>query len=229
MDMLNCTNHPDKPVQGVCHSCGKPYCRECLVEDDDYYYCKAEGCLPQGFVPKDNKRKEPRSGPGFAVRALGVPWIVCGILILAFVPADTPPGVSPSHAQMVGGTIAIGVALMSAEAWAWYVEVLLVLGIGMLVVQRGDQQAASFFALLGLCVLTLLVAFLNAPWKWAKPQPDLGPVTVERTKAEKAREERDELRLRAETKELLDKAEKEGGKVRAEPEGARIRRRRDSL
>ncbi|MEN6356833.1 MAG: hypothetical protein ABFD83_07080 [Armatimonadota bacterium] len=40
-----CTNHPDKEAVGKCHVCGLPYCKDCLVEGPEFYYCKNESCL----------------------------------------------------------------------------------------------------------------------------------------------------------------------------------------
>ncbi len=39
-----CTNHPTVKALSVCHGCGKPYCKSCLDEGKDFYYCKKPSC-----------------------------------------------------------------------------------------------------------------------------------------------------------------------------------------
>ena len=39
-----CKNHPEQDAISFCHSCGDSYCRECLIEGPEYYYCKKEIC-----------------------------------------------------------------------------------------------------------------------------------------------------------------------------------------
>ncbi len=38
--MMNCTNHPEVEAQGMCTYCGKPFCKDCLVEVKGKLYCK---------------------------------------------------------------------------------------------------------------------------------------------------------------------------------------------
>ena len=42
--MKTCPNHPDKKAEYVCYGCGKYYCKACLTEEGDYYYCKEPAC-----------------------------------------------------------------------------------------------------------------------------------------------------------------------------------------
>jgi hypothetical protein len=42
--METCVNHPDREALSLCHSCGKYYCKECLYEGKEYYYCKDTAC-----------------------------------------------------------------------------------------------------------------------------------------------------------------------------------------
>lgn len=42
--MKTCFNHPDKEAMSVCHGCGKDYCKQCLDEGKEYYYCKNPEC-----------------------------------------------------------------------------------------------------------------------------------------------------------------------------------------
>lgn len=37
---MNCTNHPEREADGMCAYCGKPFCKECLVEVKGRMYCK---------------------------------------------------------------------------------------------------------------------------------------------------------------------------------------------
>ncbi len=39
---MNCTNHPDREATGMCAWCGKPFCKECLVEVKGRMYCKED-------------------------------------------------------------------------------------------------------------------------------------------------------------------------------------------
>ncbi len=37
---MKCTNHPEVDAQGMCVYCGKPFCKDCLVEVKGKLYCK---------------------------------------------------------------------------------------------------------------------------------------------------------------------------------------------
>ena len=37
---MKCTNHPEIDAQGMCMYCGKPFCKDCLVEVKGKMYCK---------------------------------------------------------------------------------------------------------------------------------------------------------------------------------------------
>lgn len=37
---MKCTNHPEREADGMCTYCGKPFCKECLVEVKGRMYCK---------------------------------------------------------------------------------------------------------------------------------------------------------------------------------------------
>lgn len=39
---MNCTNHPETEAQGMCSYCGKPFCKDCLVEVKGRMYCKED-------------------------------------------------------------------------------------------------------------------------------------------------------------------------------------------
>ena len=37
---MKCTNHPEREADGMCAYCGKPFCKECLIEVKGRMYCK---------------------------------------------------------------------------------------------------------------------------------------------------------------------------------------------
>ena len=39
---MKCTNHPEIDAQGMCAYCGKPFCKDCLVEVKGRMYCKED-------------------------------------------------------------------------------------------------------------------------------------------------------------------------------------------
>lgn len=45
--MYNCTKHLDREALSFCHKCGKFYCKECLTEGKEYYYCSDPECQKQ--------------------------------------------------------------------------------------------------------------------------------------------------------------------------------------
>jgi hypothetical protein len=55
---LNCAYHPDRMVQGVCSTCGRPICDTCVVDLNGQVYCKP--CL------ETKVRKPTREINGFA-------------------------------------------------------------------------------------------------------------------------------------------------------------------
>ncbi len=42
--MKTCPNHPDRKAEYVCHGCGKYYCKSCLTEEGEYYFCSEPVC-----------------------------------------------------------------------------------------------------------------------------------------------------------------------------------------
>lgn len=38
---MNCAYHPDREVQGICSSCGRPICQDCLVDIKGQTHCKS--------------------------------------------------------------------------------------------------------------------------------------------------------------------------------------------
>lgn len=37
---MKCTNHPEREAEGMCVYCGKPFCKDCLIEVKGKFYCK---------------------------------------------------------------------------------------------------------------------------------------------------------------------------------------------
>ena len=37
---MKCTNHPEIEAEGMCVYCGKPFCKDCLIEVKGKFYCK---------------------------------------------------------------------------------------------------------------------------------------------------------------------------------------------
>ena len=58
---MNCQNHPDKEAVANCAVCGKPVCRECLIEIAGNTYCKdcVSELVTASIVEKAMKDKAP--------------------------------------------------------------------------------------------------------------------------------------------------------------------------
>lgn len=55
--MKHCVNHMEREALSICHNCGKDYCEKCLVEGEEYYYCKKPEC--QSSLIKELKSDSP--------------------------------------------------------------------------------------------------------------------------------------------------------------------------
>ncbi len=51
---MNCTNHEKVEASGMCTYCGKPFCKDCLVEVKGKMYCKND--LDKVFDEKESKK-----------------------------------------------------------------------------------------------------------------------------------------------------------------------------
>ena len=40
----SCFTHPTRQALSFCHSCGRYFCSDCLVESEEFYYCRDETC-----------------------------------------------------------------------------------------------------------------------------------------------------------------------------------------
>lgn len=56
---MKCTNHPEVEAAGMCVYCGKPFCKECLVEVKGKMYCKDD----IGNVIDDAKNSSAAAAP----------------------------------------------------------------------------------------------------------------------------------------------------------------------
>lgn len=56
---MKCTNHPEREADGMCTYCGKPFCKECLVEVKGKMYCKED----LGNVIDEAKQQGSAAGP----------------------------------------------------------------------------------------------------------------------------------------------------------------------
>jgi hypothetical protein len=41
---MKCVNHDDRDAMSTCRNCKQPFCSECLVEGQEYYYCAQPDC-----------------------------------------------------------------------------------------------------------------------------------------------------------------------------------------
>lgn len=56
---MNCTKHPEVEAAGICAYCGKPFCKDCLVEVKGRMYCKDD----LGNVLDEAKQSAQASAP----------------------------------------------------------------------------------------------------------------------------------------------------------------------
>ena len=47
-----CSNHPEIPSFSICGNCKKPYCKDCLNEGVDYYFCNSTECYEKYKIDK---------------------------------------------------------------------------------------------------------------------------------------------------------------------------------
>jgi len=52
---MKCTTHENNEANGICITCGKPFCEACLVMINDKYYCKEH--VAELFKESINKEK----------------------------------------------------------------------------------------------------------------------------------------------------------------------------
>ncbi len=60
---MKCTNHPEREADGMCTYCGKPFCKECLVEVKGRMYCKED----LGNVFDEAKQQAANAAPSINI------------------------------------------------------------------------------------------------------------------------------------------------------------------
>ncbi|MGE5606224.1 MAG: B-box zinc finger protein [Bacteroidota bacterium] len=54
---MKCKNHQDREALSYCHSCGEYFCRECLEDGEEYYYCFEEECQNAKLNEREEKKE----------------------------------------------------------------------------------------------------------------------------------------------------------------------------
>jgi uncharacterized RDD family membrane protein YckC len=57
----SCVTHPTRKALSFCHSCGRYFCSDCLVESEEFYYCKDETCQNKLRQEKVRILSEPKA------------------------------------------------------------------------------------------------------------------------------------------------------------------------
>lgn len=97
-----CFIHPERNSLAPCHSCGRYFCQECLIDGKEYYYCREEQCqlvMNQENVrfeaaPKSNsilfEQKWRENAKSFYRKMsiiLGVAWVLLTVFLFIAVPS----------------------------------------------------------------------------------------------------------------------------------------------
>lgn len=147
-----CKNHPNRLALSTCHTCGESYCRECLIDGKEYYYCKAPTCLTDDFEPAGLTEYEVRKGPGWQCYAAGIISFFLGFGI-------------------------VSIMLIRGRKWAWYyIAVMNVVCPLALFCKFYTEEEPTFLfgTACSLMFLSLVLLITNPPWKWIKePEPDV--------------------------------------------------------
>jgi hypothetical protein len=59
-----CFTHPTRQALSFCHSCGRYFCSDCLVESEEFYYCRDETCQNEQRQEKVRIPSEPDEQAG---------------------------------------------------------------------------------------------------------------------------------------------------------------------
>ncbi len=82
---MNCFNHTDRPALGLCRSCSKGLCRECLTEVPDGLACKNQCEERVNLINKIiNNNQKMISAANVQVRSSGLFILALGILFCLF-------------------------------------------------------------------------------------------------------------------------------------------------
>ena len=82
---MKCTNHPELEADGMCAYCGKPFCKDCLVEVKGRMYCKQDlgnvmdeakqqggGAIPTITINNSNDSVNTNTNANTNVNSMGV-------------------------------------------------------------------------------------------------------------------------------------------------------------
>lgn len=93
---MKCTNHPEIDAQGMCAYCGKPFCKDCLVEVKGRTYCKddlgkvfdeakqSSGGQPTINITNSNESTNTNLNGGFGVGPRKSKMVALILCILGF-------------------------------------------------------------------------------------------------------------------------------------------------
>ena len=82
---MNCFNHPELPALGICKSCGKGLCRECITEVPDGLACKNRCEARVGFINRIiDSNKQALTAANSHVRSGAIFIIVSGLIFCGF-------------------------------------------------------------------------------------------------------------------------------------------------
>lgn len=82
---MNCFNHPELPALGICKSCGKGLCRECISEVPDGLACKNRCEDRVRFINRIlDSNKQALTAANNQVRSGAIFIIVTGLIFCAF-------------------------------------------------------------------------------------------------------------------------------------------------
>lgn len=100
---MNCFNHPDQPAIGLCKSCGKALCRECITEVPDGLACKNQ-CEERVILINRiiDSNKQALTAANSLIRSGSFFMIVSGLIFCAF-------GFLPYFLSGQKGTLFLGV------------------------------------------------------------------------------------------------------------------------
>lgn len=108
----HCATHPTRPAQSLCHSCGRYFCSECLVEGEEFYYCRDQACQ-NGLLGEATRvaveREEESLKAGFFKRVVNLYVDTFVILVVTFPVSQT---ISPFEHQAI---------FISILVFAWFV------------------------------------------------------------------------------------------------------------
>lgn len=77
---VKCKNHPERKSFNICHKCGKYYCKECLNEGKEYYYCNEPSCYEKFKEEIENiPKKEIKTYASFSYRFAA--YVIDGIIL----------------------------------------------------------------------------------------------------------------------------------------------------